>query len=584
MSKKPFFFLFETLLLLCLPFSSLVGCQRWSADSVGIPQVGRSSVGGAWFEESAENLGVSFTHHTGHDGERFLMPESVAGGVALLDFDGDGWLDVYLVQSAGPVAGEESEGNRLYRNRGDGTFEDVTAASRAGHRGYGMGASTGDFDGDGDVDLYVTNVGPNVLLRNEGNGTFTDVTVEAGVGDPGFGAGSAFFDFDGDGDLDLFVVSYIHWSEEEEIVCENRRGEPDYCDPLRYEAPAADRLYRNQGDGTFVDVSQQAGFHAAPANGLGILVDDFDGDGRSDLFVTNDRNPNQLWIQQDSGRFEDRAAMFGCAIDSTGRVKAGMGVSSADLDNDGDEEILVVNFGVESDSLFRNDGTHCTDITMLAKLHELSRTRTRFGVGFADFDNDGRLDLYEAAGRVVRFPMALPGNLRLPQYGDDPYAEPNVLVRGVSDPEGGLFFEPVEPRGGTAESLAATSRAAAFGDLDNDGGMDLVVVNRDAPVHLLRNVVADRGGWILFQVSERSGGTALGARLRLRLGERTLTRVVRTSYSYLAASDPRVHLGIGDASEVEAVTVTWIDGSSEAFGDFAAGQIVELRRGAGLGS
>jgi hypothetical protein len=528
-----------------------------------------------WFVEMAGKMGLDFIHRSGHDGNRYLLPESASGGGALFDMDGDGFLDIYLVQSA--ESSGQTPGNRLYRNDGGNRFVDVTAASGAGDRGYGMGAATADYDGDGDTDLYVTNVGPNVLFRNEGpdaNGvvTFTDVSAEAGVDHPGFGTSAAFLDYDNDGDLDLYVVNYIVWSEEIERECSNRLGEPDYCDPTEYDAPAPDTLYRNNGDGSFTDVSRPAGLESAFGNGLGVVTSDFNGDGLPDVFVANDRMPDQLWVNVKGGHLEDQGLMAGCAVDDGGKAKAGMGVDARDIDDDGDADLLVVNFSNESDSLFRNEGSFFTDITAVAGLGTASRPFTRFGLGLVDFDNDGLLDIYQAAGRVAR---------QSPRYNDDPYAEPNLLLAGTRRPKKGFRFEEVEPRGGTAQLNVASSRAAVFGDIDNDGAVDVVVVNRDGPAHLLRNIAGRRNHWIAFRVLNERGADALGARVELRLAERSITREVRSAYSYCAANDPRVHIGLGGVTEVQDVSVQWPDGSREVFGAFSGDQIIALQRGTG---
>jgi hypothetical protein len=536
---------------------------------------GNAAAGPPWFEEIAQAAGITFHHESGHRPDRFLFPETVCGGAALLDVDGDGRLDIYLIQ-AGDLARptEQRRGNALYRNDGDGTFTDVSAGSGADIRSYGMGASTGDYDNDGDLDLYVTNLGPNNLLRSDGGGRFTDVTNGAGVGLGGWSAGSAFVDVDLDGDLDLFVANYIHWVITAERNCYAPSGLPDYCHPNNYEAPARDTLFRNNGDGTFTDISAEAGLGAAFGNGLGVVAADFNADGQPDIFVANDGMRNQLWLNQGNARFVDGALLAGCAIDQDGQAKAGMGVDAADLDDDADIDLLVVNLHNETDSLFRNEGEYFVDATAGSGLGVVSRAFTRFGAGFADFDNDSRLDLYEANGRVRR---------QTPVHGSEPFAEPNVLYRGVAG-SGGLAtirFAEVSPRGGTASLLTHTSRAAAFGDLDNDGAVDIVVVNRDGPAYLLRNIAPGRGHWLTFRVLNERGSDAIGARVSLALGDRTLTRLVRTAYSYCAASDPRVHFGLGTVDRVESVAVTWTDGRTERFGPFNAGAIHLLRRGLG---
>ena len=389
---------------------------------------------GPWFREAAMERGIDFVHESGH-GEPYLMPEIMAGGAALFDMDGDGDLDAYLVQG-GSLKGAPRHFNQLYRNDGSGRFENATAGSGSGDGGYGMGVATGDYDGDGDTDLYVTNVGANALLQNDGPGSFTDVTAPARVGDRSWGAGAAFLDYDGDGDLDLFAANYIDWSLEARKECANSLGGPDYCSPRDYNAPARDLLYRNNGDGTFDDVSAAAGLDAAFGNGLGVVCGDFDGDGRTDIFVANDSVMNQLWMNRGDGTFADEALLRGCALDEGGIAKAGMGVSAVDVDDNATLDLLVVNLESETDSFYRNQGTYFTDATAAAGLAWGSHLYTRFGVGILDFDNDGRLDLYAANGRIDRGSSAV--------RAGDPFAEPNLLLSGRPDGR----FEEVLPRGG----------------------------------------------------------------------------------------------------------------------------------------
>ena len=541
--------------------STVVGCSSPTPDPEAASGATRSEV---WFEEVAAERGLAFTHASGHS-TRFLLPEIMGGGVALVDVDHDGDLDIYAVQGGrlGDERGSRRE-NRLYLNDGRGSFNDATAASGAGDRGYGMGVAAGDADGDGDTDLYVTNVGRNTLLQNEGGGRFTDVTERAGVGDPGWSTAAAFVDIDADGDLDLFVVNYVHWSAGVERDCTDANRQPDYCTPMAYGSPAMDRLYRNRGDGTFEDVSREVGLDRVFGNGLGLIAEDFDGDGRTDLFVANDGMTNQLWMNR-GATLEDEAMLRGCALDEQGLAKAGMGVASEDLENDGDPDLLVVNLQGETDSYFRNEGDLFVDDTAAVGLAAGSRWFTRFGVGFADFDNDGRLDLYEANGRISRSAEPLI---------DDAYAEPNLLYRGTATGT----FEEVDPRGGTDPALVATSRAAAFGDLDDDGGVDIVVINRDGPLHLLRNVVPDRGNALTLRVLESNGAVALGARVTIEIDGQRRTRTVRASSSYLASNDPRVHFGLAGRTSVDRVEVRWTDGTVETFDIEGTTEVVTLRR------
>jgi hypothetical protein len=535
------------------------GCRWTSVDS-------RAAARAPWFQEIAERAGLKYTYHSGHT-DQYLLPEIMGGGVALFDMDGDGFLDVYLVQGGSVLGAQAGEGNRLLRNRRDGTFEDVTKGSGADVRGYGMGVAAGDYDNDGATDLYVTRLGSNVLLKNDGHGHFVDVTAAAGVADSGWSTSAAFVDYDGDGYLDLFVAHYVNWSPAIEQVCYNSSGTADYCSPRKYDAPGLSTLYHNNGDGTFTDVSDAAGIHAASGNGLGVAPGDFNGDGRIDIFVANDGTPNHLWVNEGNGHFRDVALIAGCAVDYDGKAKAGMGAHAA-YGTDGRLDLIVVNLAGESDSFFRNEGDYFVDDTVGVGLRTASRPFTRFGAALVDFDNDGLLDLYEANGRIAK---------QAERFAEDPYAEPNLLFRGV---QGGRFEE-VAPRGGTKPGVVGTSRGAAFGDIDNDGGLDVVVVNRDGPARLLHNVVANRGHWITFTVIDEHGRDALGATLSVSAGGRRVKRDVQPAFSYLSSNDPRVHIGLGAITRVTDATVTWADGQSQSFGAFDADHLHALRRSRG---
>ena len=523
-----------------------------------------------WFADEAAERGLVFQHVSGAGGA-YWLPEIMGGGAALADVDGDGDLDAYLVQSgrglARPGAAPARLGNALYLNDGGGAFR-LAENTGAEHAGYGMGVVAGDYDNDGDVDFYVTNVGPNALLNNDGGGRFAEVGAAAGVADSGWGTAAAFADFDADGYLDLFVVNYLEWSVGVERDCyDYGSGARNYCDPGNYDLPAKDRLFRNNGDGTFTDVSAAAGLGAAFGNGLGIAVADFDADGRTDVFVANDQTINQLWLNHGGLRFTDQALVWGCAMDSHGIAKAGMGVAAEDVDDDGDTDLLVVNIEGETDSLFRNEGGYFADATAAAGLATNSRGFTRFGVALADFDNDGRLDLYQANGRVAYAPEAA---------AEDVFAEPNLLFRGLA---GGRFL-PV-PSADAPPTRVHTSRGVAAGDVDGDGGVDLLVVNRDAPAYLLVNRVLERGAWVGFRAVSATGRDALGAVVAASVGVARPRRSVQTAGSYLASRSPLARFGLGPASEARDVVVRWPSGVAEAFGDFAAGAVHVLREGAG---
>ena len=515
-----------------------------------------------WFRDEATARGIDYRHVSGFE-ERYLIPEITGSGAALADLDGDGDLDAYLVQSGGLLTPSDAA-DRVYFNQGGGRFEPGPTPPDA--NGYGMGVAAGDYDDDGDIDLYVTNVGPNLLLRNDGSGGFENVAEAAGIADPAWSTSAAFLDLDADGDLDLYVANYIQWRIEAELEC-YMAGVLTYCPPQNYKAPAPDRLYRNNGDGTFTNLSEHAGLHLAFGNGFGVVGADYDQDGLTDVFVANDMMVNQLWLNQGDLRFTEAAMDWGCGVDESGEAKAGMGVAAADVDDDGDPDILVVNLEGQTDSFYRNAGAWFDDATAEVGLNAVSRRYTRFGVVLADFDNDGRLDLYQANGAVAHQSFEQ----------EDPFAEPNTLYRGGTDGR----FELVTPAGGTTQPLVHTSRGLALGDVDNDGGLDLLVVNRDGPPYLLMNRAAQRGNWIRFRVLTRAGRDAHGAIVSAQVGDRRQFRDVQPAASYLSSNDPRVHFGLGNAERVTDVRVRWPDGRVEAFGDLGAGRTVQIQEGTG---
>ena len=523
-----------------------------------------------WFEEVARPSGLDFVHERGAV-QRFWFPEVIGSGLAWFDYDGDGKLDLYCVQSGDlqPAEGQEIPGDKLYRNRGDGTFEDVTAKAGLGDQGYGMGCAVGDYDGDGDRDLYVTNYGPNALYRNEGDGTFRDVTAEAGVGFEAWGTSTGFFDYDGDRDLDLFVVNYVRWSREREIECRSNYGERDYCAPVNYNAPTRAVLYKNLGNGKFADVSEAAGLGAAFGNGLGLALCDFDRDGKLDVYVSNDGNPNQVWMNQGGGKFLDKALLLGAAVNRNGASEASMGTVPCDIDENGFIDIFITNLRGETNTLYFNDRGVFTDKTPKTGLAAPSLPFTGFGDGFADFDHDGRLDLYVVNGRV--------GFWKPFYLESDVYAEPNQLFRGLE----GSRFEETQPPGGTAVNLIATSRGAAFGDYDDDGDVDIAYSDNNAPVRLLRNIAPKVGGWVQFHAVDERGADAIGATVEIHALGRTMRREVALCSSYCSSNDPRVHFGLGKEKVAAGVAVLWADGTRELFGDRPAEQFHVLRKGSG---
>lgn len=522
-----------------------------------------------WFDEAAHPRGLTFSHVSGATGE-FHLPEITGGGVALLDVENDGDMDIYFIQSGILHAAKpDLRRNELYLNHGDGTFQKSEQLDDHGNSGYGMGVATGDYDNDGDVDIYVTNLGTNALLQNDGTGLFTDVTSIAGVGDDSWGTAASFADFDRDGFLDLYVANYLHWDPSTALDCYATNIET-YCVPLHNYA-AMDRVYRNNGDGTFTDRSLSAGLAAAFGNGLGVVSVDVNNDGRVDVFVANDSMVNQLWINQGDFTFVNDAWYWGSAMDDHGIEKAGMGVVTADFDDDADFDVLVVNIEEQTDSFFRNEGSYFTDATGVVSLGSHSRRYTRFGLIASDLDNDSCYDVYQANGSVYHDEEDL--------QKVDYFEEPNTLYRGNCDGR----FELVTPEGGTTQPVIHTSRGIAIGDLDGDGRQDLVVVNKDSPASLLMNV-SDQGvasGSIRFRVLNKYGRDAYNARVTAHLAQRILTKRVQTDGSYLSAHDPHVHFGTGAATELTDVTVVWEDGESEFFGMFPSDGLYTLIRGNG---
>ena len=528
----------------------------------------------AAFRDVAADAGLDFTHRSGAAG-RFYLPEIMGSGGALLDYDNDGDLDVYLVQSGSLDAGETGK-NRLYENvlsrAATGQtprFEDVTDRAGAGNPGYGMGVATGDYNNDGFVDLLVTNFGRNALYRNEGNGAFIEVGGSAGVDDGRWGTSAAFFDFDRDGFLDLFVVNYVDFRVSENPVC-RPTGERDYCHPSNF-SPQVDILYRNRGDGTFADVTGPAGIDGAYGSGLGVAILDFDSDGWLDVYVANDGNENQLWRNRGNGTFEDVALFAGAALNGDGAAEAGMGVAVDDFDGDGDPDIFVTHLRDETNTLYENQGGGLfADATFRRGLGYSSLSATAFGVQWFDFDNDGSLDLFVANGAVA---MGQPG-----RSGVSHYAEPNQLFRGD-----GVRFELVPMSSVPEAGLVEVSRGAAFGDVDGDGDVDVLVSNNEGPVRLLLNQVGERRHWVSLKLTRNRGEPrGFGALVTLvrQNGDR-VQKLVGSDGSYGSASDPRVHFGLDTDTEVSGVEVAWPGGETEFFSDIVVNRENGLVEGAG---
>lgn len=519
------------------------------------------------FVDTAAEAGLVLRNSSGGGAEKWTILESTGAGACFLDHDGDGDLDLYLVNGA-TLGRDNPASDALFENDGRGHFTDVTVRAGLGDDRWGGGCAVGDYDNDGDPDLYVTNFGPDVLYRNQGGGIFRDVTGAAGLGDPRWGLGAVFVDFDRDGDLDLYVANYLRFDPTDPKVLAARcrwKGGEVMCGPRGFEGEA-DVLYRNDGDGTFTDVSSAAGVGRDALYGMGAVAGDLEGDGDPDLFVANDSQENLLWVNDGTGRFADQALPAGVALSGDGRAQAGMGADLGDYDGDGDEDLFVTNFSDDYHTLYRNEGDLLfTDVSAAAGLDPVTRPSLGWGGGFFDFDNDGDLDLFVASGHVY------PGVERF-----DPatsYRQRNLLLEN----DGRGRFAEVSKISGPGFAVPATGRGAAFGDWDDDGDLDVVVVNADEAPTLLRNDGGNARPWIKLRlIGRRSNRDGIGARLRLTAGGRTQFREVRQTGGYCSSHDPRVHFGLGAAPAVERLEVRWPSGREQVVSDLPAGHLVTL--------
>ncbi len=527
----------------------------------------------AWFVEPPTQV-AKFKYHTGAVGQ-LHMPEIMAGGVALFDYDNDGDLDIYLANGNNLLpSGKRSpvDTNMLFARAEDGSYMDVTTSSKLGDGGFSMGAAIGDYDNDGHVDVYVTNYGADRLYHNHQDHTFREVTAAAGITGEGWSASAAFFDYDRDGWLDLYVTQYVEYEALKK--CTDPAGAPDYCSPKSYK-PLHDVLWHNGGDGTFTDVSATAGLTAIPAcAGLGVITADFDRDGWQDVYVANDGYPNQLWRNRGDGTFEDVAMVYGIAFNAMGAAEAGMGVTAADFDNDTFVDLFMTHLAAETNTYYRNlGGRGFEDATAASGLGSDSLARTGFGTAAFDAELDGDLDLLVANGRVARSDT-VPSDATSPWSW---FAEPNLFF--INDGTG--RFEATSVARALTDEVAV-SRGLAAGDLDDDGDVDVVLSNIEAPARIYLNEAPRQGNWLgIRAVDPALRRVAIGARVVVTSGTRTWTRVVTRASSYLSNGDPRVHFGLGAVDTVDAIRVYWPDGTAEHFRIKGLNGYITLERGQG---
>lgn len=554
----------------------------------------RASTANDWFVDRTADTGLDFAYFNGMAGD-FYFPEMMGGGVALFDYDNDGDLDVFFAQGRMLGTGKTVEQaiipprslplrGRLYRNdltiHADGTrtlhFTDVTAQSGIDASGYGMGVATGDFNNDGCVDLYLTNFGANRLYRNNCDGTFSDVSQASGVSDPGWSVSASFVDYDRDGWLDLYVGHYVDYNLAADQKCTGLTGRRDYCTPAVY-AARTDRLFHNERNGTFVDVTAKALIGGTFGPALGVSAADFNGDGWPDIYVANDGKPNLLWMNQRNGTFKNMGLLSGTALSADGKAKGSMGVDAGDFDNDGDDDLFMTQLPTEGSNLYVNDGSGLfEDKSSASGLGPATMGYTGFGTAWLDFENDGWLDLFAANGSIEAQSRKLNEKF--------PYDEQNLLFRNLRDGR----FENVSGRAGAAFGRSAVGRGVAFGDIDNDGDIDMVISSMHQPASLLINNVANRSHWLGLRLigcgssSCRAPRDMIGAKVQIvRASGPTLWRHVHTDGSYASASDPRVVVGLGDSTDPPLVRVTWPDGTPEEFPQAAIDRWVVLKQGEG---
>jgi hypothetical protein len=549
----------STVFLLSLATAGLVtGQEQSTSPETAVPAAPPAPI---FFTDITDSAGITFRHSFG-DKDLSNIVEGTGPGIAVFDYNGDSLPDLYFLNGSWhqEVSDNRSRAlrgklsNALYRNDGDGTFTDVTKEAGVGDQGYGMGATAADYDSDGDLDLYVLNYGENVFYRNDGDGTFTDVTKEAGLAEPLWSVSAPWLDYDADGDLDLYVANYLEYDQGD---FRDFYAAQAYPGPLAYKGQP-DHLYRNNGDGTFTDVTTEAGVLAAGGRAMSAVASDLDLDGDEDIYVANDAMSSALWLNDGTGKFVDEAVIQGVAFGEGGQGASSMGPAIGDIDRNGLLDVWIPDMGYGT-LLSQQEETLYSDVTARANLTLICGQYTGWGSGLVDFDNDGYLDIFVANGNAHHL-----------------YTEEDVLARN----DGTGRFVDVAKTAGTYFEEKFVGRGAAFADFDNDGDIDVVVANLDESVRLLRNDTVNENNWLKVVPLRGDGTVAIGARVTVALGEARLIHPVHAVSGYLSISDPRPHFGLGSATQADSVEIRWPDGEVQKIEAVAANQILEVVQGA----
>ena len=536
------------------------------------------------FIDATADAGITFQHVDGRTGEKYII-ETLGSGALFFDYDADGALDLYIVNATHippPVPEGTSQThlprNTLYRNNGDGTFTDVTQQAGGGDIGYGVGCAAADINNDGYPEIYVTNYGPNILYHNNGDDTFTDITQKAGVGDERWGTSCAFLDYDLDGYVDLYVVNYMKFSVEENRWWETR-GIRTYCSPTDQIAGShfvsePDILYRNNGDGTFTDVTEAAGI-SHRALGLAVAVGDYDNNGYPDLHIANDMEADFLYRNNGDGTFTETADLTGTGYDGNGFPGSGMGSAFGDYDNDGYLDLVVSNASSLPAVLYENeDALFFIDVSFTAGIGAVTLPYFKWAVEFFDYNNDGLLDFFVANGHLQE-------NIAL--FSDSTYSQSDLIFRNTRRQDGTYHFTDTSVEVGLAQLSKKVSRGAAFGDYDNDGDIDIFLNNSNQPATLLRNEDGNSNHWLTIQpIGTQSNASGIGTKIVLKAGDLSLFKEVRSGASYLSQSDLRVHFGLGKQTEIDTLEIHWQSGLTDQFSNLKSNQILRIKEGDGI--